>query len=217
MRRNGWAAGALLGAMAAMVATLATGCGTAGDGGSADASAKASAQASTKASAPASASTSGGSASPAVTGAFGKEQAAADVVAATAAADLGQSGETATATPDPADPKAKRRAEVLACAAPWQTTVPAGDAVKAYEATIATLEQRGWKRGERRQVDMLTQTTLTKQGWTVLARRYDFSGGKGAGMGMPDMLSFMATDQACAERFTDAELEDAFKDDEAQG
>ncbi|MFD6887947.1 hypothetical protein [Streptomyces sp. NPDC059957] len=101
--------------------------------------------------------------------------------------------------------------------APWQASVLARDAVKGYEATIATLERRGWKRGERRQVDMLTHTTLTKQGWTVLARRYDFSGGKGPGLGMPDMLSFMATDQACGERFTDAELEEAFEDDEAQG
>lgn len=194
MRRSGWAAGVLLGAM------VVTGCGTAGDGGSADASAKASA----------SASASGASASPA--GAFGKEQADADLVAATGAAGLGPSKDGDLATPDPAGPKGKRRAEMLACMAPWQTTLPARDAVKGYEATIAALEQRGWKRGERRQEDMLTQTTLTKQGWSVLARRYDFSAGKGSGLGMPDILSFFASDLACEGRFTETEMEEAFKD-----
>lgn len=198
MSRFGWVAGAVLGAL------LATGCGSGGGGGGASARAKPS----NGSAAPT------GSASP--TGAFGKEQAAADVAAATAAADLGQSEEAEFATPDPTHPKGELRAEILACVAPWQTTVLAGDAVKGYEATIATLERRGWKLGERRQADMLTQTTLTKQGWTVLAGRYDFAGGKLAGLGMPDMLSFMALDQSCRE-FTDAELEDAFKDDEAQG
>lgn len=193
MRRTGWTAGAVLGAL------LMTGCGPDGPAAGASASHPAWASASV-------------SAEPA--GPFGKEGAAADVAAATAAAGLNQPAAEATPTPTPGDPdpeKAKRRAELLACAAPWQTMDRVADPVKAYEATITTLEQRGWKRGDRRQVDMLTQTTLTKQGWTVLASRYDFSAGKGSGTGMPDILSFMATEQACEGRFTDAELEEAFK------
>ncbi|MFD9305206.1 hypothetical protein ACFWCB_21515 [Streptomyces sp. NPDC060048] len=194
--------GAVLGAL------LVTGCEKEAPAGSPAASASASAGAGSAT----------GSAAPA--GAFGREQVAADVAAATAAAGMGRPGTAVTAAPSPTDPgtaKGDLRAAMLACAVPWQTMEPLPDPVKAYEATITTLEQRGWKRGDRHQQDMLTHTSLTKQGWTVLARRYDFSAGKGSPMGMPDMLSFMATDQACEGRFTDAEMEEAFRDEDPQG
>ncbi|MBT2449951.1 hypothetical protein J7F03_23325 [Streptomyces sp. ISL-43] len=205
MRGIGWTkAGAVSGAV--LGALLVTGCEKAAPAGAPDASASASAQAKSPT----------GSAAPA--GAFGKEQAAADVTAATGAAGLDQPKESVTTAPSPVDPATatatdKRRAELLACTAPWQSMERMPDPGKAYEATVEALQQRGWKAGERLRHDMLTQTVLTKQGWTVLARRYDFSAGKGSGMGMPDMLSFMATEQACEGRFTDAEMEDLLKDE----
>lgn len=198
-------AGAVLGAL------LVTGCESGAPAGAPPAAESASPPASPGAKAPT------GSAAPA--GPFGREQAAADIAAATAAAGLAEPDPSDIVSPsagEPATDKEKRRAAMLACVAPWQTMERLPDTVKAYEATITGLEQRGWERGERTQHDMLTHTPLTKQGWTLFARRYDFSAGKGSGLGMPDMLSFMATDQACEGRFTEAEMEEAFKDDPGQ-
>ncbi|MFZ3469945.1 hypothetical protein ACODT3_27265 [Streptomyces sp. 4.24] len=205
MRRSVWVAGAVLGAL------LVTGCESGAPAGAPPAAESASPPASPGAKAPT------GSAAP--EGPFGKEQVAADIAAATAAADLDDPEASTVASPSPGEltaDKEKLRAAMLACVVPWQTMERLPDTVKAYEATITGLEQRGWKRGERTQHDMLTHTPLTKQGWTLFARRYDFSAGKGSGLGMPDMLSFMATEQACEGRFTEAEMEEAFKDSRGQ-
>ncbi|MCX4778077.1 hypothetical protein [Streptomyces sp. NBC_01264] len=220
MRRSGWTAGVVLGAL------LVAGCGA--DGGSASPAREkpsspskspngAAAPTGSAASAGAGASPAASGASPGATGAFGKEQAAADVVAATTAAGLPQPEADATAFPSPtgvAADVAGRRAELLACMVPWQTMERVEDPEKAYTATIAELERLGWKAGgDPFQENMLSQVSLKKQGWVLFARRYDFSAGKGSGTGMPDMLSFFASDLACEGRFTEAEMEEAFKDE----
>lgn len=201
---GGAAAGAVLGAL------LVTGCGA---HGTPAASAGAKPQTGSATPGP-----SGGSAATPA-GAFGREQAAADITAATTAAGLAQPKEDAVPSPSPSagqpvTDKDARRAELAACMAPWTSADLIEDPEKAYAATIAALERRGWKAdGGSRQLDMLTQTRLTKQGWVLFARRYDFSGGKGSGMGMPDLLSFFASDLACEGRFTDAEMEAALKEE----
>ncbi|MCJ0867887.1 hypothetical protein [Streptomyces sp. AP-93] len=244
MRRSGWTAGVVLGAL------LVTGCGSGGDSA---APASAQAKPSKGSAAPAGTAGQGGpaasagtagqggsaaptgsgvptgpgvptapaasaaaSGAPGVPGVFGKEQAAADIAAATAAGGLPQPGAAATASPAPtgADAEADvRRAEMAECMAPWQTMERVADPEKAYTATIAELERRGWKAaGDRSRHDMLSQVTLKKQGWILFARRYDFSAGKGSGMGMPDMLSFFASDLACEGRFTEAEMAEALQE-----
>lgn len=205
MRRIGWTAGAVLGAL------LVTGCGpdgrAAGPGGGSSASASASAPAQAK------------PADPAAPAAFGRVQAAADITAATTATGLPQPEEDpSTASPSPSPGKSltaedERRAEIFECMAPWQTMEPVEKPEEAYAATIAVLEQRGWKiDGKQLQQDMLTQTKLKKEGWILFARRYDFAHGKGPTMGMPDMLSFFASDLACEGRFTDTEMTELLKE-----
>ncbi|MFE2286102.1 hypothetical protein ACFXDJ_18265 [Streptomyces sp. NPDC059443] len=210
MRGIGWtataAAGAVLGAL------LVTGCGQDGPSGGQAGGPTASVQSKAK---PSTGSGSEpGSASPATSaGAFGKKQAAADIAAATGVAGLNQAMAT-TEVPSRADAATedgKRRADRLACETPWTTMEPLPDSRKAYEATVAALVQRGWKPGERRQDGKLTTTALTKQGWTLLAQRYDFSTGKEAELGMPDVVSFTATEQACEAPFAEAEKEAASK------
>ncbi|MBT2472547.1 hypothetical protein J7E97_33020 [Streptomyces sp. ISL-66] len=208
MRRIGWTAGAALGAL------LVTGCGPdGGTGGGSSASPSVSASVSASASGQAKPSDPAASAASGTPGAFGREQAAADITAATTATGLPQPEEPATASPSPGQPvtaEGERRAEIFACMAPWQTMEPVEQPESAYAATVAVLEQRGWKiDGKQLQEDGLTQIKLKKEGWVLFARRYDFSGGKGPTTGMPDMLSFFASDLACEGRFTEADMEAA--------
>ncbi|CAM5427210.1 hypothetical protein SAVIM338S_02407 [Streptomyces avidinii] len=217
MRRIGWTAGAVLGAL------LVTGCGpdgpAAGAAGGAPASASATGSASAAASGPATPAASAASGASGAPGAFGRKEAAADIAAATTATGLPQPEEDpSTASPAPSPGQSltaedERRAEIFECMAPWQTMEQVAKPEEAYAATIAVLEQRGWKiDGKQLQQDMLTQTKLKKQGWILFARRYDFSHGKGPTTGMPDMLSFFASDLACEGRFTDTEMTELLKD-----
>lgn len=206
MRRIGWTAGAVLGAL------LVTGCGPDGRAAGAGAAPSAPASASVSASAPAKPAGAAASGAPA---AFGREQAAADITAATTATGLPQP-EKRTTSPIPVQPTTaqdKRRAEGLACTVVWETLEPVARPEEAYSATIAVLEQNGWKiDGKQLKQDALTQTKLKKRGWVLFSRRYDFSTSEGPTKGMPDMMSIIASDLSCEGRFTDTELTELLKE-----
>ncbi|WP_405448757.1 hypothetical protein [Streptomyces erythrochromogenes] len=154
--------------------------------------------------------------------AFGKEAVRADVAAATAAAGL--PGETTPlsptppASPDPADPSAtdreRARDEVVArmavCSVGWSAADGPGsaqdraEARKRFHAALAGLVERGWK--ESRPVEevpvgkgTMVMAQYKKQEWSLHARHVE--------SGLLDMATMTATEDACANRFTDAELD----------
>ncbi|THA80196.1 hypothetical protein [Streptomyces sp. A0592] len=156
--------------------------------------------------------------------AFGKEGVRADIAAATEAAGL--PGETtplsptptAPPTPDPADPpatdKERAREEVVAriavCSVGWSAADGPGSAQDGAEArkrfrdALAGLVERGWK--ESRPVEevpvgkgTMLMAQYKKQEWTLHARHVE--------SGLLDMTTMTATEDACANRFTDAELD----------
>ncbi|WP_030772704.1 hypothetical protein [Streptomyces sp. NRRL F-2664] len=196
LTRTGWAAAAAAGAM------LVAGCG----GGSA---------------APPRAATSAAPSATAPTP-FGKEAVLADLAAATAAAGL--PGETTPLTPAspappaPADPSATDRerardevvARMAACGVGWSspngpgTAQDRAEARKRFHAALAGLVERGWK--ESRPVEeaavgkgSTVMAQYKKQEWTLHARHFT--------SGLLDMTTMTATEDACANRFTDAELD----------
>ncbi|MFE7187079.1 hypothetical protein [Streptomyces erythrochromogenes] len=198
MTRPTWAAAAVVGAM------LVAGCG----GGSA---VRPGAAMPAAPSAP----------TPAPT-AFDKEAARADLAAATAAAGL--PGETTPlsptppTSPGPADPPATDRerardavvARMAACGVGWSSPKDPGsaqdraEARKRFHAALAGLVERGWK--ESRPVEevpvgkgTMVMAQYKKQEWSLHARHVE--------SGLLDMATMTATEDACANRFTDAELD----------
>ncbi|MFD9083809.1 hypothetical protein [Streptomyces erythrochromogenes] len=157
--------------------------------------------------------------------AFGKEAVRADLAAATAAAGL--PGETTPlsptppASPDPADPadppatdRERARDEVVArmatCSVGWSSPNGPGsaqdraEARKRFRAALAGLVERGWK--ESRPVEevpvgkgTMVMAQYKKQEWSLHARHVE--------SGLLDMATMTATEDACANRFTDAELD----------
>ncbi|WP_031153420.1 hypothetical protein [Streptomyces erythrochromogenes] len=154
--------------------------------------------------------------------AFGKEAALADLAAATAAAGL--PGETAALSPtppaptDPADPPATDRerardeveARMAACGVGWSSPNGPGsaqdraEARKRFHAALAGLVERGWKEFRPTEEVALGKGSMVmaqykKQEWTLHARHFE--------SGLLDMATMTATEDACANRFTDAELD----------
>ncbi|MER7732545.1 hypothetical protein ABTX80_16840 [Streptomyces erythrochromogenes] len=154
--------------------------------------------------------------------AFGKEAVRADLAAVTAAAGL--PGKTTPLTPtrpvspDPADlpttDRERARDEVVArmaeCSVGWSSPTDPGsaqdpaEARKQFHSALAGLVERGWK--ESRPVEevaldkgSMVMAQYKKQEWTLHARHFT--------SGMLGMASMTATEDACAARFTDAELD----------
>ncbi|WP_030965895.1 hypothetical protein [Streptomyces sp. NRRL S-378] len=154
--------------------------------------------------------------------AFGKEAVRADLAAATAAAGL--PGETTPlsptppASPDPADPPATDRerardeveARMAACEVGWSSPNGPGSAQdragvrNRFHAALAGLVERGWK--ESRPVEevpvgkgTMVMAQYKKQGWSLHARHVE--------SGLLDMTTMTATEDACADGFTEAELD----------
>lgn len=154
----------------------------------------------------------GGSKAPA---AFGREAAQADLDAAGKAAGL--PGAAQPKSPEPVDPSGgpateeeRKRKDVAdrmaACSAVWSTRdqKPA-EAERRFRDVLAALAERGWK--EHRPVERVTldedgfvlMAQYKKRGWTLFARHTDTDAFR--------MATITATEDACAARFTDAELE----------
>ncbi|MFJ9549540.1 hypothetical protein [Streptomyces erythrochromogenes] len=157
--------------------------------------------------------------------AFGKEAVRADLAAATAAAGLpgettplSPTPPTSPASPDPADPpptdRERARDEVVArmaaCGVGWSSPKDPGsaqdraEARKRFHAALAGLVERGWK--ESRPVEevpvgkgTMVMAQYKKQEWSLHARHVE--------SGLLDMATMTATEDACANRFTDAELD----------
>ncbi|MFE6911869.1 hypothetical protein [Streptomyces erythrochromogenes] len=153
--------------------------------------------------------------------AFGKEAVRADLAAATEAAGLpGKTTPltpTRPASPDPADlpttDRERARDEVVArmaeCSVGWSlsngpdSAQDPAEARKQFHSALAGLVERGWK--EFRPVEevpvgkgSMLMAQYKKQEWTLHARHV---------AGVLDMATMMATEDACAARFTDAELD----------
>ncbi|MCT4352922.1 hypothetical protein M5362_07240 [Streptomyces sp. Je 1-79] len=144
---------------------------------------------------------------------FGRTAAQADIDAATSAAGLPASGrpeplpsvtpatDTATATE-----KDRLKARAAACSAHWMIAGPevleGGDPRGKFDAAVAALVERGWRVTTDRSEDEVGKEgsvvgiTLKKSGWSLLGRHV--TGGL-------DMVSFQATEDACMNKFTEAE------------
>ncbi|MFJ2595536.1 hypothetical protein [Streptomyces erythrochromogenes] len=154
--------------------------------------------------------------------AFGKEAALADLAAATAAAGLPGGttppSPTPPASPDPADPPATDRerardeveARMAACGVGWSSPNGPGsaqeraEARKRFHAALAGLVERGWKESRPTEEVALGKGSMVmvqykKQEWTLHARHFE--------SGLLGMATMTATEDACANRFTDAELD----------
>ncbi|OLZ69094.1 hypothetical protein AVW11_10860 [Streptomyces amritsarensis] len=153
--------------------------------------------------------------------AFGKEAVRADLAAATAAAGLPGKTTSLSATPPaspypagpPATDRERARDEVVArmatCSVGWSSPTDPGsaqdraEARKRFHAALAGLVERGWK--ESRPVEevpvgkgSMVMAQYKKQDWTLHARHVE--------SGLLDTATMTATEDACAARFTDAEL-----------
>ncbi|MFF4872452.1 hypothetical protein ACIPQA_12135 [Streptomyces sp. NPDC090109] len=147
--------------------------------------------------------------------AFGREAARADLDAAGEAAGL--PGEAKPESPEPEDPsdgpateEERKRKDVAdrmaACSTAWSARDPKpAEAERQFRDVLAALAERGWK--EHKPVERVTldkdgfvlTAQYKKRGWTLFARHTDAD--------VFRMTTITATEDACAARFTDAELE----------
>ncbi|WP_030215847.1 hypothetical protein [Streptomyces bikiniensis] len=154
----------------------------------------------------------GGSKGPAV---FGREAAQADLDAAGEAAGLPGGAKPESPEPEgpsggPATEEARKRKDVADRMAACSAVRAAGDlepgeAERQFRGVLAALAERGWK--EHRPVErtpvgedgFVLTAQYKKRGWTLFARHTDAD--------VFRMTAITATEDACAARFTDAELE----------
>ncbi|MFD7321031.1 hypothetical protein ACFV9D_08040 [Streptomyces sp. NPDC059875] len=187
MRRT-WRA-TVCGAAAAILALSTTGCGAAEEAGPPASSASASPPGKGKG--------------------FGRAAVQADIDAATAAAGLPASGwpePLPSSTPAGATEKDRLKARAAACSAHWmeagRKVREGGDPRAKFDATVAALGERGWRvTTDRREEELgeegaMVGITLKKSGWSLLGRHTT---------GALDMVSFQATEDACMNKFTEAE------------
>ncbi|MGW4727063.1 hypothetical protein [Streptomyces sp. NPDC004291] len=154
----------------------------------------------------------GGSKGPA---AFGREAAQADLDAAGEAAGLPAGAKPKSPEPEdpsggPATEEERKRKDVAdrmaACSAVRSADdLKPAEAERQFRGVLAALAERGWK--EHKPVERVTldedgfvlMAQYKKRGWTLFARHTDAD--------ILRMTTITATEDACAARFTDAELE----------
>ncbi|MFD9030505.1 hypothetical protein ACFVZW_04960 [Streptomyces sp. NPDC059567] len=149
---------------------------------------------------------------------FGRAESQADIDAATSAAGLPASGRPEplpSTTPAGATEKDRLKARAAACSAHWmgvgREVGEGGDPRAKFDATLAELKERGWRVTTDRRADelgkegALVTIWLEKSGWSLMGRH---------GTGALETVSFQATEDACMNKFTEAEWKSMMSADE---